>query len=128
MLAESTARLTSEDIARSVNTNASRIRMITSLLQNAGLLVRSSESRALVLNRPRLLTWWFRLRRDLAERRKPVHVLLLRGWRLARQEPRRIAAWERLGCRPVSRHQCEAAIAEHIGSTAVPGNRADGIL
>lgn len=83
---------------------------------------------ALVLNRPRLLTWWFRLRRDLAERRKPVHVLLLRGWRLARQEPRRIAAWERLGCRPVSRHQCEAAIAEHIGSTAVPGNRADGIL
>lgn len=53
MLAESTARLTSEDIARSVNTNASRIRMITSLLQNAGLLARSSESRALVLNRPR---------------------------------------------------------------------------
>ena len=31
---------------------------------------------ALALRRPRVQTWWFRLRRDLAERRKPPAVLL----------------------------------------------------
>ena len=83
---------------------------------------------ALVLRRPRPATWWFRLRRDLAERRKPPAVLLRRGLRLAREEPGRIRAWMAQGCRAVSRRQCEAAIAEHIGSFAVPGNRADGVI
>ncbi|MDO4900780.1 ATP-binding protein [Actinomyces sp.] len=71
---------------------------------------------ALVLCRPRLQTWWFRLRRDLAERRKPVHVLLRRGLRLAREEPAKIAGWTAKGCRPVDRAECEAAIAAHIGA------------
>ena len=83
---------------------------------------------ALVLRRPRIATWWFRLRRDLVERRKPPAVLLRRGLRLAREEPGRIRAWMAQGCRAVSRRQCEAAIAEHIGSFAVPGNRADGVI
>ena len=83
---------------------------------------------ALVLRRPRPATWWFRLRRDLAEHRKPPAVLLRRGLRLAREEPGRIRAWMAQGCRAVSRRQCEAAIAEHIGSSAVPGNRADGVM
>lgn len=83
---------------------------------------------ALVLRRPRIQTWWFRLRRDIAERRKPPHVLLTRGLRLALAEPAKIRAWADQGCRVVSRSQCEAAIAEHIGSAAVPGNRADGVV
>lgn len=83
---------------------------------------------ALVLRRPRPATWWFRLRRDLAERRKPPAVLLRRGLRLALEEPERIQDWMERGCRAVSRRQCEAAIAEHIGSSAVPGNRADGVM
>ena len=83
---------------------------------------------ALVLRRPRIATWWFRLRRDLAERRKPPAVLLRRGLRLALEEPERIQDWMERGCRAVSRRQCEAAIAEHIGSSAVPGNRADGVI
>ena len=83
---------------------------------------------ALVLRRPRIATWWFRLRRDLVERRKPPAVLLRRGLRLALEEPERIQDWMERGCRAVSRRQCEAAIAEHIGSSAVPGNRADGVM
>ena len=83
---------------------------------------------ALVLRRPRPATWWFRLRRDLAERRKPPAVLLRRGLRLALEEPERIQDWMERGCRAVSRRQCEATIAEHIGSSAVPGNRADGVM
>lgn len=83
---------------------------------------------ALVLRRPRPATWWFRLRRDLAECRKPPTVLLRRGLRLALEEPERIQDWMERGCRAVSRRQCEAAIAEHIGSSAVPGNRADGVM
>lgn len=69
---------------------------------------------ALVLRRPTIQTWWFRLRRDIAERRKPLHVLLTRGVRLARQEPRTIAAWVAQGCRAVSREECERTILSHI--------------
>ncbi|QPL05106.1 MULTISPECIES: ATP-binding protein [Actinomyces] len=65
---------------------------------------------ALVLCRPRVQTWWFRLRRDLAEHRKPLPVLLTRGLRLAHLEGRTIAHWVHQGCRPVSRRECEATI------------------
>lgn len=67
---------------------------------------------ALVLKRPRLRSWWFRLRRDLAERRKPLHVLLTRGLRLTRTEPAAVARWVSQGCTPVSRSRCEALITE----------------
>ena len=65
---------------------------------------------AMCLTRPRVLTWWFRLRRDLAARRKPPHVLLARGVRLAREEPVVLAGWVAKGCRPVSRAACETRI------------------
>lgn len=65
---------------------------------------------ALCLRRPRLQTWWFRLRRDLAHHRKPPHVLLTRGLRLSLEEPRRIAQWAAKGCRPVGLAECEARI------------------
>ena len=65
---------------------------------------------ALVLRRPTIQTWWFRLRRDVNEHRKPLHVLLTRGVRLAREEPANIAAWVRQGCRSVSRQECEDTI------------------
>ncbi len=79
---------------------------------------------ALVLRRPRLQTWWFRLRRDLAEHRKPIHVLLRRGLRLAREEPTKIAGWVAKGCRPVDRAECEAIITEYL-SAGVQQSRAD---
>lgn len=44
---------------------------------------------------------WFRFLRDVAEARKPVHVLISRGARLARLEPSKIAHWKAQGCRPV---------------------------
>lgn len=72
---------------------------------------------ALVLCRPRVLTWWFRLRRDLSERRKPLRVLIRRGLRLAFSERRRIERWVGQGCRPVSLQECEAAIARVISAS-----------
>lgn len=71
---------------------------------------------ALVLRRPRVQTWWFRLRRDLAERRKPLPVLLTRGLRLAYLEGRKIDRWVGQGCRPVSRRECETVIARAISA------------
>lgn len=68
---------------------------------------------ALVLRRPRLQTWWHRLRRDLHQRRKPAHVLLARGLRLAHAEPRAIAQWVAKGCRAVGVEECEACIRGH---------------
>lgn len=69
---------------------------------------------ALVLHRPTIQTWWFRLRRDLKETRKPLPVLLSRGLRLARAERGQIARWTAQGCRPVNRGECEAAIRQHL--------------
>ncbi|VEG27905.1 ATP-binding protein [Actinomyces howellii] len=83
--------------------------------RRAGLL-----ADALVLRRPRIQTWWFRLRRDLAEHRKPVHVLLTRGLRLSRQEPAAIARWTSQGCQAVGRAECARRISAHIGSPAAP--------
>nr|WP_250649206.1 MULTISPECIES: ATP-binding protein [unclassified Actinomyces] len=81
---------------------------------------------ALVLRRPRAQTWWFRLRRDLSEHRKPLPVLLTRGLRLARSERERIDRWVAQGCRPVSRREREALTTRLIASPGVPEPRADG--
>ncbi len=56
---------------------------------------------AIVVDRSVFKNAWFRFLRDVAEARKPVHVLLYRGALLARQEPAKILHWKRLGCRPV---------------------------
>ena len=57
---------------------------------------------AICVRRSRWITFWLRLRRDLREHRKPVPVLLRRGWRLLRAEPRIVAALVAKGCVPMS--------------------------
>ncbi|WP_418274970.1 uridine kinase family protein [Isoptericola jiangsuensis] len=56
---------------------------------------------AICVSRPRLVTFWFRLLRDVAESRKPLPTLLRRGWGLMRAEPALVARWVDAGCRPV---------------------------
>ena len=57
---------------------------------------------AICVRRSRWITFWLRLRRDLHEHRKPVPVLLRRGWRLLRAEPSIVAALTAKGCVPMS--------------------------
>ncbi|WP_265520392.1 uridine kinase family protein [Oerskovia flava] len=65
---------------------------------------------AICLRRPRLMTFWFRLLRDLGEMRKPPLTLLRRGWGLWRDEPRLVRQWVALGCRPTTPAQAERDI------------------
>ena len=53
---------------------------------------------AICLRRPRLVTFALRLTRDLREGRKSPWVLVRRGWRLMRDEPRVIAHAVAHGC------------------------------
>lgn len=62
---------------------------------------------AVCLRRPRLVTFWFRLLRDLGESRKPPLTLLRRGWALLRAEPALVRRWTSQGCRAVSPSQAE---------------------
>nr|WP_294694122.1 uridine kinase [uncultured Friedmanniella sp.] len=70
---------------------------IVTPLRSAGLWLD-----ALYLDRGRTVTLLRRLLRDVAERRKPLPVLLRRGLALWRDEPRLRARALDLGCRPVS--------------------------
>jgi len=74
--------------------------------RTAGLL-----ADAICLRRRRLVTFWFRLVRDLREGRKSVLTLIRRGIGLYQQEPQLIAAWEAKGCRPLSIRETEKTIA-----------------
>ncbi len=65
---------------------------------------------AICLVRPRLVTFWFRFLRDVAESRKPLVTLLRRGWGLLRQEPRLVRRWASLGCRTATPGQAERDI------------------
>lgn len=56
---------------------------------------------AICIARSPIRNAWFRFLRDVAEARKPVHILVSRGVRLARLEPAKIARWRQQGCRPV---------------------------
>ena len=56
---------------------------------------------AICIARSPLKNAWFRFLRDVAEARKPVHVLVYRGARLTRLEPGKIRQWRNQGCRPV---------------------------
>lgn len=62
---------------------------------------------AICLTQPRLVTFWFRLLRDVAESRKPLPTLLRRGWGLLRAEPALVRRWTDLGCRTASPAQAE---------------------
>ncbi len=57
---------------------------------------------ALYLDRPRSITFVFRLVRDLSERRKPAWLLVRRGLARWRAEPEIRRHALSLGCRPVS--------------------------
>lgn len=59
----------------------------------------------------RWLTFWRRLVRDLAERRKPPWVLWRRGLRLCRLEPEIVSRHVNLGAQPVSATQAMTAVA-----------------
>ena len=65
---------------------------------------------AICLSRPRLVTFWFRFLRDVAEARKPLGTLLRRGTSLLRAEPAMIERWVALGCRETSPAQAEKDI------------------
>ena len=65
---------------------------------------------AIYLARPALVTFWFRLLRDIAESRKPLPTLIRRGFALMRAEPRLRQQWASLGCRAVSVPDAEACI------------------
>ena len=76
---------------------------------------------ALCITRPRLMTFWFRLLRDLGESRKPPHTLVRRGWGLMRDEPAAVRRWAAKGCRVVGVAQAEREIAtmsRPVGSPA----------
>lgn len=57
---------------------------------------------ALCVRQNRYVTWWRRLVRDIRERRKPVRVLVRRGWRLLQSEPAVVARHVQLGATCVS--------------------------
>lgn len=71
--------------------------VIVDACREAGLL-----SAAICLRRPPLVTFALRLTRDLREGRKPPRVLVRRGWRLLRDEPRIVAEAVAHGCSPMS--------------------------
>jgi uridine kinase len=64
---------------------------------------------AFTVRRPRLVTFARRLTRDLAEHRKPPMVLVRRGLRLLRSDPRVLARQADLGCRPASAREIRRA-------------------
>lgn len=65
---------------------------------------------AICLQRPAIVTFWFRLLRDVAEARKPILTLIRRGWALLRAEPALIKGWVALGCRATGVSEAEVAI------------------
>jgi uridine kinase len=72
---------------------------------------------ALCVCHNRWVTFLRRLVRDLAERRKPPHILLRRGWALFRQEPAIIAGAQRQGARSIRPHAAETYLTELVRAT-----------
>lgn len=87
---------------------------LVSRVREAGLL-----ADAICLRLHPGVTFWRRLARDLGEARKPALTLLRRGLALARDEPRLVAAWTALGCRPMSPAEAEVAIRALLGHRRV---------
>jgi uridine kinase len=76
---------------------------------------------AICLHLPRMVTFWRRLVRDLREHRKPAHVLIRRGLRLWRDEPRIVARATALGALPCNSRTALArirAVAEEAPAAA----------
>lgn len=69
---------------------------------------------ALCVCHNRWITFLRRLIRDLAERRKPPHILLRRGWALLRQEPEIIADAARHGARAIHPRAAESYLSQLV--------------
>lgn len=67
------------------------------------------------------ITFWRRLRRDLAERRKPWWVLVKRGLLLMRLQSYVVAAAVDHGCAPCTPEQAIERLAPLVGRTAARG-------
>ncbi len=65
---------------------------------------------ALCVRQNRYVTAVRRFVRDLAERRKPPHILVRRGWSLLRDEPGVVAAASAQGARPTTPQEAERAL------------------
>jgi uridine kinase len=74
--------------------------VIVDACREAGML-----DAAICLRRHRVITFVLRLVRDLREGRKPPWVLVRRGWRLFKDEPRIIADAVAHGCKPMTPRQ-----------------------
>lgn len=74
-------------------------------LQDAGLL-----AAAICLKRHRIVTFWFRLTRDIKERRKPIPTLIRRGWAHLREERSKTDHWVSQGCTPMTMKQATTAL------------------
>ncbi|MCL2595720.1 MAG: ATP-binding protein [Promicromonosporaceae bacterium] len=87
-------------------------------LRQAGVL-----ADAICVARPALVTFWFRLLRDLAESRKPPLTLIRRGFALMRGEPELRRKWEKLGCRPLPISDADTAISTLAHSYGICSNQ-----
>jgi uridine kinase len=67
---------------------------------------------ALCVRQNRWVTALRRLARDLAEHRKPPHILVRRGWALLRDEPRVVAEAVAQGARCLTPSEAEQQLAE----------------
>ncbi|OFE14677.1 hypothetical protein BA895_09235 [Humibacillus sp. DSM 29435] len=85
---------------------------LASPLQAEGLL-----ADALCVRQNRYVTAVRRLVRDLAERRKPPHILVRRGWSLLREEPAVVAAASAQGARPTTPRQAERDLAPLLAAS-----------
>ena len=80
---------------------------LVSPLRSEGLL-----AEALCVRQNRSVTALRRFLRDLAERRKPPHILLRRGFALWRDEPRVIAEAQAHGARCIAPHLAESELGQ----------------
>lgn len=73
---------------------------------------------AICVRNHRLVTFWRRLTRDLRERRKHPLVLLERGLRLLRNEPRVVAHAVALGCTPMTSEEAYRHLRGRVSGSA----------
>lgn len=79
---------------------------IVDMCREAGML-----DAAICLRRNRMMTFVLRLVRDLREGRKSPLVLVRRGWRLMKDEPRIVADAVAHGCEPMTPRQTQRLLA-----------------
>jgi len=86
-------------------------------LQDAGLL-----AAAICIKRHRIVTFWFRLTRDIRERRKPIPTLLRRGISHFKEESAKVNHWVSQGCTPMNLKEAESAIQSLRAAAPAAGN------